>query len=173
MHFTSPNTNFLTQGGAALHPCQGLKLLLGHVRGLICRPGPRSWVLALHVRYFSLQAIPKSWKPWPTHGIHFIPRIPCLAPLTGYPAPTQSGCTPEFGYGPLVWFSSPILYKYWLLFNRKIVQNNSPRWLETVGYYISWDEVKGNIGTRSPVNGGSYFAQFPIKEQSIFVLYNA
>ena len=48
---------------------------------------------------------------------------------------------------------------------REIVQNNSPRWLETVGYYISWDErtdeVEGNIGTRSPVNEGSYFAQFP------------
>ena len=54
-----------------------------------------------------------------------------------------------------------IVYKYWLLM-REIVQNNSPRWLETVGYYISWDKVKGNIGTESPVN-----------EQSIFVLYNA
>ena len=37
----------------------------------------------------------------------------------------------------------------------------SPRWLETVGYYISLDFVSGNIGTRSPVNEGSYFAQFP------------
>ena len=54
---------------------------------------------------------------------------------------------------------SPIIYKYWLLM-REIVQNNSPRWLETVGYYISRDEVEGNIGTRSPVNEGSYFAQF-------------
>ena len=44
---------------------------------------------------------------------------------------------------------------------REIVQNNSSRWLETVGYYISRDEVEGNIGTRSPVNEGSYFAQFP------------
>ena len=44
---------------------------------------------------------------------------------------------------------------------REIVQNNSPRWLKTVGYYISQDEVEGNIGTRSPVNEGSYFAQFP------------
>ena len=46
---------------------------------------------------------------------------------------------------------------------REIVQNNSPRWLETVGYYISRDEVEGNIGPRSPVNEGSYFAQFPDK----------
>ena len=53
-----------------------------------------------------------------------------------------------------------LLYKYWLLM-REIVQNNSPRWLETVGYYISRDEVEGNIGTRSPVNEESYFAQFP------------
>ena len=44
---------------------------------------------------------------------------------------------------------------------RKIVQNNSPRWLKTVGYYISQDEVEGNIGTRSPVNEVSHFAQFP------------
>ena len=54
---------------------------------------------------------------------------------------------------------------------REIVQNNSPRWLNTVNYYISRDEVEGNIGTRSPVNKGSYFAQFP--EQSIFVVYNS
>ena len=53
-----------------------------------------------------------------------------------------------------------IVYKYWLLM-REIVQNNSPRWLETVDYYISRDEVEGNIGPRSPVNEGSYFAQFP------------
>ena len=38
---------------------------------------------------------------------------------------------------------------------REIVQNNSPRWLETMGYYISLDEVEGNIGTRSPVSVGS------------------
>ena len=57
-------------------------------------------------------------------------------------------------------FGHASLYKYWLLM-REIVQNNSPRWLETVGYYISRDEVEGNIGTRSPVNEGSYFAQFP------------
>ena len=44
---------------------------------------------------------------------------------------------------------------------REIVQSNSPRWLETVGYYISQDKVEGNIGPRSPVNKGSYFAQFP------------
>ena len=56
---------------------------------------------------------------------------------------------------------------------REIVQNNSPRWLETVGYYISRDEVEGNIGPRSPVNEGSYLHNFPIIEQSIFVLYNA
>ena len=47
MHFTSRNTNFLTQGGAALDPCQGLKLPLGHVRGLIGGPGHHSWILAL------------------------------------------------------------------------------------------------------------------------------
>ena len=35
-----------------------------------------------------------------------------------------------------------LLYKYWLLM-REIVQNNSPRWLETVGYYIAQDEVEG------------------------------
>ena len=58
----------------------------------------------------------------------------------------------SYGPGPL--------YKYWLLM-REIVQTNSPRWLETVGYYISREEVEGNIGTRSPVNEGSYFAQFP------------
>ena len=43
---------------------------------------------------------------------------------------------------------------------REIVQKNFPRWLETVGYYISRDEVEGNTGTRSPVNEGSYFTQF-------------
>ena len=53
-----------------------------------------------------------------------------------------------------------VVYKYWLLM-REIVQNNSPMWLEMVGYYISRDKVKGNIGTWSPVNKGSYFAQFP------------
>ena len=53
-----------------------------------------------------------------------------------------------------------LLYKYWLLM-REIVQNNSLRWLETVGYYISRDEVEGNIGPRSSVNEGSYSAQFP------------
>ena len=57
-------------------------------------------------------------------------------------------------------FELAIIYKYWLLM-REIVQNNSPRWLETVGYYISRDEVEGNIGPRSPVNEGSYFTQFP------------
>ena len=62
MHVTSPNTNFLIQGDAALDPCQGLA------------PGPhqgsyrRAWTLlmgscASHL-CFSLQAIPKSWKPW-------------------------------------------------------------------------------------------------------------
>ena len=57
---------------------------------------------------------------------------------------------------------------------REIVQNNSQRWLETVGYYISRDEVEGNIGPRSPVNEGSLILHnFPIIEQSIFVLYNA
>ena len=44
---------------------------------------------------------------------------------------------------------------------REIVQNNSPRWLETVDYYISRDEVEGNIGTQFQVNEGSSFAQFP------------
>ena len=44
---------------------------------------------------------------------------------------------------------------------RKIVQNNSPRWLETVRYYIHRDEVEGNIGPRSSVKEGSYFAQLP------------
>ena len=44
---------------------------------------------------------------------------------------------------------------------REIVETNSPRWLETVGYFISRGEVEGNIGTPSPVNEGSYFAQFP------------
>ena len=34
------------------------------------------------------------------------------------------------------YYLNGILYKYWLLM-REIVQNNSPRWLETVGYYIS------------------------------------
>ena len=43
---------------------------------------------------------------------------------------------------------------------REIVQNNSPKWLETVGYYISRDKVERNIGTRSLVNEGNYFAQF-------------
>ena len=36
---------------------------------------------------------------------------------------------------------SATVYKYWLLM-REIGQNNSPRWLETVGYYISRDEVE-------------------------------
>ena len=35
---------------------------------------------------------------------------------------------------------------------REIVQDNSPRWLETVGNYISRDFVSGNIGTQSPAN---------------------
>ena len=54
---------------------------------------------------------------------------------------------------------------------REIVQNNSPRWLETVGYYISRDEVEGNIvahGLQLVI-----LPNFPIKEQSNFVLYNA
>ena len=41
---------------------------------------------------------------------------------------------------------------------REIVQNNSLRWLETVGYYTFLYEVEGNIGTLSP---GNNFAQFP------------
>ena len=53
---------------------------------------------------------------------------------------------------------------------REIVQNNSPRWLETVGYYISRDEVEGNIDTRSPVNEGSYFAISRLKSsQYLFI----
>ena len=50
----------------------------------------------------------------------------------------------------------------------EIVQNNSPRWLETVGYYISRDEVEGNIvahGLKSP--RGVILHNFP-HEQSIF-----
>ena len=43
---------------------------------------------------------------------------------------------------------------------RDIVQNNSTRWLETVGY-ISQYEMEGNIGPLSPVNDGVSFAQFP------------
>ena len=56
------------------------------------------------------------------------------------------------------------LYKYWLLM-REIVQNNSPRWLETMGYYISRDEVGGNIGTRVQSTRGVILHNFPIKEQ--------
>ena len=44
---------------------------------------------------------------------------------------------------------------------REFVQNNFPRRLETVEYYISRDKIEGNIGPRSPVNEASYFAQFP------------
>ena len=32
----------------------------------------------------------------------FARKIPCLAPPTGRPGRAQSGCTPKFGYGPLV-----------------------------------------------------------------------
>ena len=34
------------------------------IRDPIGGPGPYSWVLALRTWCFSLQAIPKSWKPW-------------------------------------------------------------------------------------------------------------
>ena len=61
--------------------------------------------------------------------------------------------------------------KYWLLFNREILQNNSPRWLETWAY-ISLDFVSGNIvahGLQSP--RGVILHNFP-HEQSIFVYYS-
>ena len=42
---------------------------------------------------------------------------------------------------------------------REIMQNNSPRWLETVGYYISPDDVEGNVGTdhlwEAPIKSGT------------------
>ena len=58
----------------------------------------------------------------------------------------------------LVELMMALLYKYCA----KIVQNNSPRWVETLGYYISQVKVEGNIiGTWSPVKEGSYFALFP------------
>ena len=58
MHFTSPNTNFLTQGGRCLEPLSRTKPL-DPTRGPIGGPGPHSWVLALRTRCFSLQAIHK------------------------------------------------------------------------------------------------------------------
>ena len=65
MHFTSANTNFLTQGGAALDPCQGLCLWRGPIDG----PNPHSGVLALRARCFSPRAIPKSRKPCIKHVV--------------------------------------------------------------------------------------------------------
>ena len=56
---------------------------------------------------------------------------------------------------------------------REIVQNNSPRWLETVGYYISRDKVEGNISHGLQSTRGIILHNFPIIEQSMFVLYNA
>ena len=52
---------FLYTRGAALDPCQWF-VPRPH-RGPISGPAPQACVLALCARYFSLQAIPKSWKP--------------------------------------------------------------------------------------------------------------
>ena len=58
MHFTSPNTNCL-MGGCCLEPLSRAKPL-----GPYRWAWTHSWVLVLHTRCFSLQAIHKSWKPW-------------------------------------------------------------------------------------------------------------
>ena len=64
MHFTSPNTDFLRQGGAFLAgPVKGFAPG-PHQGPYIGWPGYHSGVLALRARCFSLQAITKSWKPW-------------------------------------------------------------------------------------------------------------
>ena len=48
-------------------------------------------------------------------------------------------------------FLCVIKNKYWLLFNREIVQNNSPRWLETVGLYFPRLHLGKYSNPRSPV----------------------
>ena len=59
MHFTSPNANFLTQGALPWTPVKGFAPGGGPIGG----PKPHSWVHTLRARCFSLQVIPKSWKP--------------------------------------------------------------------------------------------------------------
>ena len=63
MQFSSLNTNFLTQGGATLDPCQGL-CPWTHIGGPIWAGlDPTCGFLRFALGCFSLQAIPKSWKP--------------------------------------------------------------------------------------------------------------
>ena len=57
-----------------------------------------------------------------------------------------------------------------LLYNREIVQNNSPRWLETVGLYFPRLRLGKYSSPRSPVTSGSYFAQFPSWAVNICIL---
>ena len=52
---------FLHKGALPWTPVKGFPL--DPIRDPIGGPGPHSWVLALRTWYFSLQAIPKSWKP--------------------------------------------------------------------------------------------------------------
>ena len=79
MHFTSLDIFFVTQGNDALDLCQGLCPWIPS--GAIYRPtiiggpGSHSLVLALRAQCFSLQAIPKSWKPWLLRG-HYPNRRP-------------------------------------------------------------------------------------------------
>ena len=54
--------------GFAPGPHQGPYIYIGG-------PGSHSWVLALRAQCFSLQAIPKSWKPWLLRG-HYPLRRP-------------------------------------------------------------------------------------------------
>ena len=62
MHSTSPKTNFSYTRGRCLRPLSRA-FPLDPIRDAIGGPGPHSWVLALRTWCFSLQAIPKSWKP--------------------------------------------------------------------------------------------------------------
>ena len=51
-----------------------------------------------------------------------------------------------------------------------MVQNNSPRWLETVGLYFPRLRLGKYGSPRSPVTSGSYFAQFPSWAVNICIL---
>ena len=68
-------------------------------------------------------------------------------------------------------FLCVIQNNYWLLFNREIVQNNSPRWLETVCLYFPRLRLGKYSSPRSPVTSGSYFAQFPSWAVNICIIY--